>query len=190
MKTQASNYAVLFVLSLLFLAGCTRLSNDYQNYIILYNLNDPQKIEVRIPNIYEYSGRIKDKLPDGTTIDGNFIFNQYLQAQNNYTPPNYRVLSAEELLSKEVGPGNSSARSVKKVDREQVKQNFPELFGYSTNVQVTPIGNATLMIGKSRMIEIVFYSINKIDDSGAGIGKDNDGNIYRVYLVTETSVPH
>lgn len=190
MKTQASNYATLFFISFLFLAGCARLSSGYQNYIILYNLNDPQKIEVRIPNIYEYSGRIEDKLPDGTAIDGNFIFNQYLQAPNNYTPPNYRVLSAEELLSKEVGPEINSARSVKKVDREQVKQNFPELFGYSTNVQVTPIGNATLMIGKSRMIEIVFYSINKIDDSGAGIGKDNDGNIYRVYLVTETSVPH
>lgn len=186
MKKISGNYFVSFILSSMLIVSCTRFSKSYQNYIILYNLNEPQKIEVRIPNIYEYSGRIKDKLPDGTAIDGNFIFNQYLQAPNNYTPPNYRVLSAEELLSKEVGTGINSARSVKKVDREQVKQNFPVLFGYSTNVQVTPIGNATLMIGKSRMIEIVFYSINKIDDSGAGIGKDSDGNIYRVYLVTET----
>lgn len=182
-------FKISYVIVSLVLTSCLRNSSNYQNYFILYNLSEPQKLEINVPQNYLYSGFIKTQLEDGTNVEGNFVFNRETTRENS----NYGIrpgLSSEGESFFSTGVGKNKATGNKKVDIDLAKKNFPELFGYSSNIRVNPIGNATLMVGKSKVIEIVFYSMNRIDDSGSGVGKDNEGNLYRVYIITKTNFIH
>lgn len=174
----------LLALALLLSSGCMEIQRPYQSYFILYNLNTPKKYEIKVSNVWKNKGKIKDKMLDGTNLEGEFVFNFHSIEQYDRRV-NYRSLSADEFLSHgNVLNGTDSTIIKKKI---LINNNFPELFGYSNNAKVTPVGNAVVMIGDEKIIEMIFYQLNYSALSGSGIGKDNLGNIYRVYLVTETN---
>ena len=68
---------------------------------------------------------------------------------------------------------------------ESEKVDLAELYGFGKNSFAQPEGTGILVGEDSTVIQIVFYSISHDLQAGDGVGKDNKGRYYRVYLSTE-----
>jgi hypothetical protein len=62
---------------------------------------------------------------------------------------------------------------------------FAELYGFSKEAPAKPAGTAILVGDKGTVIEIVFYKIGYQFQFGDGVGKDNKGRRYRVFMSSE-----
>ena len=59
---------------------------------------------------------------------------------------------------------------------------WPDVYGFGRAATAKPVATATLVGNQGTVIEVVFYSLNLGDGSGSGVGRDNAGNWYRVYV--------
>ena len=62
------------------------------------------------------------------------------------------------------------------------EQSLAEEYGFGTNSDAKPVGTAILIGDKGTVIEVIFYKVDPEKKNGDGIARDNEGNIYRVYL--------
>ncbi len=60
-----------------------------------------------------------------------------------------------------------------------------EEYGFGKNSDAKPVGTGIIIGDKGTVIEIIFYDIQGELKSGDGIGRDNNGKYYRVYLSEE-----
>ena len=62
-----------------------------------------------------------------------------------------------------------------------------EAYGYGKNSQAKPAGTGILVGGTGTVIEIVFYRISGDLQTGDGVGRDNKGQYYRIFMSTESN---
>ena len=60
-----------------------------------------------------------------------------------------------------------------------------ERYGFGKNTDARPVGSAVMIGDKGTVIQIIFYQADPNLNAGDGIGSDNKGNFYRVYLSKE-----
>ena len=182
-KQKIITITVIFISIILFLSGCyAKIEKSKQLYseVKLYNLKSGERIILEIDDVYEQSGKLYGKLINGDELDGDF----YLSGPKLSRTPsyiNYKTLDVKDFVNKKVGNDKKEYN----YSENFIKTSFPELYGYSTNTIISPIGTAVVISGNKFLIEIVFYKIDFQRRIGDGIAKDNEGNIYRVYLSSE-----
>ena len=65
------------------------------------------------------------------------------------------------------------------------KDDLPEDYGFGKNSEARPSGTGILVGKNGTVIEIVFYKVSSDLQTGDGVGRDNKGRHYRIYLSTE-----
>ncbi len=174
---------LIFVISIIaiFLSGCANLYRQYHSYLTLYNLKDARHFEVRLTDIKYNTGEIMRVWNDTLNVKGNF----YISYHNRipFVHPHMPALSPRQLVSKCIGTGEHDPTYDEQED--MLRQNFPEVYGFGKEIPVAPVGNASMIVD-GKIVEVVLYQLNRATLSGSGIGKDNEGNLYRVYLSTRT----
>lgn len=182
-KQNIIKITVVFISSILFLSGCyTRVERTKYIYseLKLYNLNSGERIILEIDDVYEQSGKLFGKLKNGDELNGDF----YLSGPNPIRKPyyiEYKAMEMNDFVNKKVGDDKKEYN----YSENFIKTSFPELYGYTKNTNISPIGTAVVVSENNFLIEIVFYKIDFQRRIGDGIAKDNKGNIYRVYLNSE-----
>ncbi len=177
-NAKISQTVVLIVITLI-LSSCTILVRNYHSKLIIYNISKAERHEIQMDDISDFSGRLWGKLNDNSSVEGNFFI--YGNTSSYYNPP-YGTI--KELVNS--GKTNKAVLdTVNEKLAKDLEKSFPELYGFGKTTNVTPQGSATLVATNGLVIEIVFYKLLIPEQIGDGIGKDNKGNFYRVYLVTE-----
>ena len=64
-------------------------------------------------------------------------------------------------------------------------KSIAEEYGFGKNSDAKPVGTGIIIGSEGTVIEIIFYDIQGALKSGDGLGRDNNGNFYRVYLSEE-----
>ena len=64
-------------------------------------------------------------------------------------------------------------------------QSIAKEYGFGTNSNAKPAGTGIVVGSEGTVIEIILYDVERELKSGDGIGRDNNGNFYRVYLSEE-----
>jgi hypothetical protein len=135
-----------------------------------------------VDSSFAYYSKINTELEDGTKIRGDILLNDRPapigQVVHNPIVPYEQLLKASDRIAK------IDSAYLKSKNNEG--KSLPELFGFSKNSNVSPKGSATILVGSEKSIQIVFYQIDYRNQFGSGIGYDNSGNLYRVYLTTES----
>jgi hypothetical protein len=169
--------AALVFVSALILISCQ--STQYLSYLNIYNINEAKSIDVVLHDISFNSGMLKGKLKDGTVLKGNYFFNFNEPAVR---PPGMIYNTVEEFLRLAKPDTTKTDEEIK----EQLVSTFPDLYGYGAFVNAKPVGSAILVSDTGLSIELVFYNIIIKNRTGDGVGIDNEGNYYRVYLNTKS----
>lgn len=184
MKNIKNNYVVLLLV--LIISGCyTRVEKTKELYseLKLYNLNNGERIILEIDDVNNNSGKIYGELKNGSNVEGEFYLDgpKYPRYQNQPMIQTKKVGLLSEFINKKIGNDKSKSN----YSEEFIKSSFPVLYGYSNNSNVTPIGSCVIISENDLLIESIFYKIDFERRIGDGIAKDNQGNIYRVYLSSE-----
>jgi len=106
-------------------------------------------------------GKITYVSKDDESFSGEYVF-QSIKSGNPLMQPN----SNKDLF-----------KSENKSDID-----FSKLYGFSENVHAVPVGTMILQGDKGTVIDIVFYTFLYDRGIASGVGKDNKGNVYRVYI--------
>jgi hypothetical protein len=178
---KLNNYRFLILLSLIVgLASCVSLKKQTVNVLTIYNLDEASSIEIELNNPIVNYAKINTKLNDGTIVKGDILLTDTPTpvVHMNYPPAYHSKL-------------NSATNKIQQLDSTFIEKNyrsmksFPELFGFSKNSNISPKGSATLLVGVGKSIQIIFYQVDYKKQFASGIGYDNEGNLYRIYLTTE-----
>lgn len=147
----------------------------------LYNLNEGVKIIAEIDDIYNNNGEILGELENGEKFEGEFYIRGNPIHYHSPIHNEVKLMSFSKFLNKKVGNDTSE----RKYSEQYIKNTFPELYGFSRNSRAEPIGSGVILSENGLLIEIVFYRVDFNKRIGDGIGRDNKGNIYRIYISSE-----
>ena len=64
-------------------------------------------------------------------------------------------------------------------------EDFADAYGFGKNSQARPVGTGIIVGKDSTVIEIVFYRLSFDAQTGDGVGRDNKGRYYRIFLSSE-----
>ena len=158
---------VLILLILIFIFNC---ASTIDTPIRLYNLQSGKIIYAYLKDAYDNRGIIISTLSNGENLTGEYAI-------------------ADKMYSYEQAYRNKfSKNSFEPVYRDEIEKRINEakswagVYGFGQDSNATPVATAILVGNKGTVIEIVFYTLNIDKGSGDGIGKDNQGNWYRVYV--------
>ncbi len=180
MKTQAIGLLVIMLATIFLLTSCFRIEKQLANKLILYNLSDAEGMEVGFQSTTGAYAEIDTETVGGLKVKGTIMLSgRNIQADKSLYP--YK--DYQELLESIEELNESDSISVK--NKFVSGKTLPELFGYSPNYPVAPKGFATLQVGDNIVADIVFYHLDYKLYYGSGMGVDNNGSLYKVYLVTE-----
>jgi len=176
---------VIILVFVLLLHGCytqTQLKQELYSELKLYDLSKATKMTFEIDDIRNGNGQIFGELESGEKIEGEFSLIGPVRSRPSY--PNHiehNSLTIKKFINKKVGEDGQK----KEYSEDFIKKSFPELYGFSKNSQISPMGNGVILSENKLVIELIFYKIDFQRRIGDGIAKDNKGNIYRVYIASE-----
>ncbi len=147
-----------------FLGGCS--FPHIVQPLRLYDLKDGTTFEV----IFHPTSR-----EHGTITSSGNIEHQFTGEYNL----NDRGVSWSEL-------GESYSKATTTTLQDSTRINFADLYGFSKEYRAKPVGTGIMVGNDSTVIEIIFYNISHNYESGDGVGRDNKGRYYRIYLSTES----
>jgi len=156
---------IAFTYSLLVgMIGCT-LPQIVQP-LRLYDLKDGTTIEVIFHPTSRDHGTISSRNGQNGQFQGEYVF------------------SSDRVLSWG-GQSVESSRGKTLAQGESQPENFPDAYGYGKNSQARPVGTGIIVGKDGTVIEIVFYRLSSDLQTGDGVGRDNKGRYYRIFLSTE-----
>ncbi len=158
---------VLTVVFCLSLAGCIPANRLPLRF---YNLQSGQVISAQLTNTADNRGSITATLPDGKSLTGKYSVVEY-------TGRTYRF---EKFMSG--GKKSEVEKPFVTEPSETDAKLWPDVYGFGRAATAKPVATATLVGNQGTVIEVVFYSLNLDNGSGSGVGRDNAGNWYRVYV--------
>lgn len=133
----------------------------------LYDLKDGTTIEVLFHPTSRDHGIISSKDSVNEPFQGEYLFSS--DRIPSWLPQSH-----------EYAQGKTNALSQAPMD------DLAEAYGFGKNSQARPVGTG-IMVGKDgTVIEIVFYRISPDLQTGDGVGRDNKGRYYRIFLSTES----
>ena len=133
----------------------------------LYDLRDGTKIEVFLQPKAEDHGIISSINNNGEQFQGEYIFTS--DRVPNWPPKSFETSTAASNNSGKTPP-----------------EDFADAYGFGKNSQARPVGTGIIIGTDGTVIEIVFYRISADLKTGDGVGRDNKGRYYRIFLSTET----
>lgn len=173
---------LIFVLLLQSCYTQAPLKQELYSELKLYDISKATKMIFEIDDIRNGNGQIFGELKNGEKIEGEFSLIAPVRSRPSY--PNHiehNSLSIKEFINKRVGEDGQE----KENSEDFIKKSFPELYGFSKNSKISPMGNGVILSENKSIIELIFYKIDFQRRIGDGIAKDNKGNIYRVYITSE-----
>ena len=162
MKTVSAS---ILTFALLTLCGCEY--SQFSRPLRLYDIGNGNLIQVFFQRHSSSSGKLVSGQSHGETFQGECIL--YGSTPDYSRPP--------------LGLSQPGARL--NAQPLQDDAGFAELYGFGKESQARPVGTAILVGSKGTTVEIVLYRISADQQFGDGIGKDNNGRRYRVFLTTE-----
>lgn len=132
----------------------------YYKSIRFYNIENGHTIEVYHEDAYAVSGRLNSFRNSDEQFKGEY----FIYPPKQPAPEKYSTF------------GN--------LDMEQLNS-LAEKYGYGKESNAKPAGSLILTGNKGTVIQGVLYKVTPDKKSGDGIGMDNDGGIYRIYMSEE-----
>jgi hypothetical protein len=134
----------------------------------LYNLSKSERMEIIISTTDLDQGMVMFTSADGENFEGEYLFHKSQKSKINsshgYTPDRRSYVTGESSTKRH----NESTAT---------------LYGYGESLNADPVGSLVLVGDKGTTIDCVFYSVTYNNGTNAsGVGKDNDGNIFRIYM--------
>ncbi len=145
------------------IAGC--MFPQITQPLRLYDIQSGNTIVVWARQSSRDHGLLSSSGKDGVSFKGEYVLHDYYGAYHPYP----------------AGPRDERDGIV----TDSGSMDFGELYGFGKNSDVQPVGTGILVGSDSTVIQIVFYRISPDRESGDGVGKDNWGRYYRVFLSTE-----
>ena len=158
---QKLNIVTSGLLIIIFLTQCYRMDASLR----LYNLNDGKIIEIPIAQGLGMQGKVTDYRLEDESFSGEYLF------QSSAPKYNYRSFF-----------NGTEDKSVEPLSGKSTDISFAEIYGFSKNAVANPVGSMVLLGNKGTIIDVVFYTFVYDRGTASGVGKDNKGNIYRVYI--------
>lgn len=157
--------AVFLCFWLIGIVGCT-MPQVFQP-LHLYDLKDGNTIEVFFHPTSREHGIISSGNKTNEQFQGEYNFisdriSNWPQRPEGYLSGQTRALSQESM------------------------DDFAEAYGFGKNSQAKPVGTGIIVGKNGIVIEIVFYRISADLQNGDGVGRDNKGRYYRIFLSTES----
>ncbi len=150
--------SILNILLLITVLQCYQITSS----IRIYNLNNSEKIEIDFKYAIERQGEVSYIAEDGESFEGEFLF-QGTTKQIKYFRDKF--MGNEELF----------------LSDKKAKESFAALYGFSKKSNAQPVGTMVLVGDFGTVIDLVFYTFSFDKGTASGVGKDNKGNVYRVY---------
>ena len=157
-------YAVAFCVSL---AGCIPMNSLPLRF---YNLQSGQVISAQLTNTNDNRGSISATLAGGESLTGEYSVIEYFGRR-------YR---SETFMSS--GQKSEVEKPLESELPETDTKLWPDVYGFGRAATAKPVATAILVGNQGKVLEVVFYSLNLDNGSGSGVGRDNSGNWYRVYV--------
>ena len=158
---------VLTVVFCLSLAGCIPANRLPLRF---YNLQSGQVIPAQLTNTHDNRGSINATLAGGESLIGEYAVVEYFGRR--YRFEGFATKGQKSEVEKPL------ATKLAETDAKL----WPDVYGFGRAATAKPVATATLVGNQGTVIEVVFYSLNLDNGSGSGVGKDNAGNWYRVYV--------
>jgi|ERR1041385_305182 hypothetical protein len=159
----------LILILLIGLAGCTL--PQVIKPMNLYDINDGTTIELYLnPTSWEH-GTISSSSNANQKFHGECNF----FAERGYPRPGIGLNSYEKSKEANIPP----------------PKDFGEAYGFTKDTQAKPVGTGIVVSDKGTVIELVFYHYSTDIRNGElqtadGIGRDNNGRYYRIFLSTQS----
>ena len=179
MIKRSKNFETAIVL--MFVVTITGCATTTELTARLYNLNDGTIIKAYLNTFSKGHGRMAADLSGGEKLTGEFTIIEIDRRASEVRLPMEMGLvpSAGEST---VESGEEGAGKQSKSLREVEQNSWFQVYGFGPASDAKPVGTATLIGDKGTVLEIVLYSINLRSGFGNGVGRDNKGNWYRVYI--------
>lgn len=158
---------VLILLILILIVSCTSTINTP---IRLYNLQSGKIIYAYLNDAYDNRGTIISTLSDGENLTGEYAIADKMVGYEQSYSNKFSKNSSEPVYRDGIKKGINDRKS------------WAGVYGFGYDSNATPVATAILVGNKGTVIEIVFYTLNIDKGSGDGVGKDNQGNWFRVYV--------
>ena len=146
-------------------AGCTMF--QIIQPLRLYDLKDGTTIEVLFHPPSRDHGLISSRKSPDESFRGEYDFSS--ERASGWAPS----YGAGML-------GKTNAKDQPPID------DFAEAYGFARNSQARPVGTGIIVGKDGTVIELVFFRISPDLQTGDGIGRDNKGRYFRIFLSTET----
>ena len=147
---------LLFIVIMAFQISCLQSINKMR----IYDKESGKKITLILTKQDNHRGTINTPQSNGDQIDAVFVGEYHTNSKNK------KVNKEDKIFIKKA---NSMA----------------EEYGFGKNSNAKPVGTGIIVGSKGTVIDIVFYNVQYNLESGEGIGRDNNGKYYRVYLSEE-----
>lgn len=131
----------------------------------IYNLNGSEKIKIDFNNAMQRQGEISFSTDNGENFEGEYLF------QSNFTR------NAKKDL---IGPFASEGQFLADNEKRS-KEKFSSLYGFGEESNAKPVGTMILIGDNGTVIDVVFYTFSFDKGTASGVGKDNKGNVYRIF---------
>ncbi len=151
-------------LLLAFLSGCT-LPQIVQP-LRLYDLKDGTTIEVVVHPVSRDHGTFSARNNQTGQFHGEYVF-------------------SSERVPSWGGQYPGFSQGYKSATGQTPPEDLADAYGYGKNSQARPVGTGIVVSGDGTVIELVFYRLSVDAQTGDGVGRDNKGRYYRIFLSTE-----
>ena len=158
---------VLILLTLILMVNCASTINTP---IRLYNLQSGKIIYAYLADAHDNRGTILSTLSNGENLTGEYAIVEKMYGYEQSYRQTFSKNSYEPVRRDDIEKGINETKS------------WAGVYGFGQDSNATPVATAILVGNKGTVIEIVFYYLNIDKGSGDGVGKDNQGNWFRVYV--------
>ena len=137
----------------------------------LYDTNNGNTIEL----IFNPNSREHGTITSSTTADQRFHGECVFSTEQGYPRPNASDIS----------------RGLSSTGGSATPKDFAEAYGFTKESTAKPVGTGIIVGDKGLVIELVFYHCSLSSRNGEmqtadGVGRDNNGHYYRVFLSTQS----
>jgi len=158
---------VLILLILILIVHCASTINTP---IRLYNLQSGKIIYAYLAEVLDNRGTIISTLSNGENLTGEYAIADKMYGYEQSYRNKFSKNGYEAVYKDDIEKGVNETKS------------WARVYGFGQDSKATPVATAILVGNEGTVIEIVFYTLNIDKGFGDGIGKDNQGNWFRVYV--------
>lgn len=137
----------------------------------LYDLTEPAAIDVQLTNFRAGHGAMSAEMSGEERLVGDYTLSYV------YSGP-----KGERIVTGDIAADNLKWGVTGSVFPGKDDPSWQEVFGYSKNTYVTPVGVGTMVGDKGTVLVMVFFYADAWNEVGSGVARSSAGHWYRFHV--------